>query len=150
MNNSNKRIEFYSTRGEWGFLSNFHRCPIFFDMRHWISSEHIYQAMKFDNRELQEIIRSTTNLYDVVSIGRDPLNAPRMRADWNEIKVDVMIDILMHKFTQNLALRVKLLSTEDAIIVETSPKDYFWGEGADGTGLNMLGKALMDVREQLR
>lgn len=31
-----------------------------------------------------------------------------------------------------------------------SPRDWFWGIGADGTGSNELGKALMRLRDELR
>jgi ribA/ribD-fused uncharacterized protein len=43
-----------------------------------------------------------------------------------------------------------LLSTGNQLIVENSPVDYYWGCGADGSGKNMLGKILMEVREILR
>ena len=33
--------------------------------------------------------------------------------------------------------------------METAPHDYFWGQGFDGSGKNMLGKLLMKVRDEL-
>jgi N-glycosidase YbiA len=36
--------------------------------------------------------------------------------------------------------------TED--IIEDSPDDYFWGEGADGSGQNMLGRLWMKIRSE--
>lgn len=47
-------------------------------------------------------------------------------------------------------IRAVLLSTTDELIVENSPIDYYWGCGADGSGKNMLGQILMEVREILR
>ncbi|WP_081589256.1 MULTISPECIES: NADAR family protein [Fischerella] len=47
-------------------------------------------------------------------------------------------------------IREILLSTGDEEIVENSPIDYYWGCGADGSGKNMLGIILMEVREILR
>jgi len=44
------------------------------------------------------------------------------------------------------ALRRKLLSTGDAVIHEDNPADKFWGSGGD----DMLGKLLMQVRDELR
>jgi hypothetical protein len=32
----------------------------------------------------------------------------------------------------------------------TTSNDMYWGCGADGTGQNMLGKVLMEVREELK
>jgi len=43
-----------------------------------------------------------------------------------------------------------LLSTGDEQIIENSPIDYYWGCGADGSGKNMLGQVLMEIREILR
>eukprot|EP00798_Chlamydomonas_sp_ICE-L_P010165 gene10165-8070_t len=63
------------------------------------------------------------------------------------------------KFSQNEALKQLLLSTGDAELVEASPRDSIWGVGfapnkaaanRSKWGLNLLGKALMTVREQLR
>ena len=65
------------------------------------------------------------------------------------------------KFSQNPNLKEFLLSTGDALIAEASPYDKIWGIGLDrntalrGTveqwkGENLLGCALMDVRDWLR
>ena len=47
-------------------------------------------------------------------------------------------------------LRALLLSTADARIVEHTENDDCWGDGGDGRGKNLLGRILMEVREQLR
>jgi len=43
-----------------------------------------------------------------------------------------------------------LLATEDAIIVEHTENASFWGDGGDGSGRNVLGRILVEVREELR
>lgn len=44
-----------------------------------------------------------------------------------------------------------LLSTApDQLVVESSPNDFYWGRGIDGTGSNLLGKLLMQVRSELQ
>ncbi len=73
-----------------------------------------------------------------------------MRRDWESVKVAIMRDTLMAKFTQHDELRVLLLSTGDAKIVEHTENDAFWGDGGDGSGKNTLGQLLMQVREALR
>ena len=65
------------------------------------------------------------------------------------------------KFSQNEPLRSFLLNTGRRVLVEASPVDRIWGIGlaADDPrarhpeqwqGLNLLGFALMDVREVLQ
>jgi ribA/ribD-fused uncharacterized protein len=57
---------------------------------------------------------------------------------------------LEEKFAQHGKLREILLATGDAVLMENSQEDYFWGIGANGTGKSMLGKLLMDIREEAR
>ena len=61
-----------------------------------------------------------------------------------------MRDAEYAKFNQNPDLLERLLATGEAKIVENSPVDYYWGVGLDGSGQNMLGVILMEVREKLR
>lgn len=68
----------------------------------------------------------------------------------NEILLMQMDDVLLLKFQQHPDLRMKLLGTGDARIIYADPTDPFWGSGSDETGQNLLGKALVTVREKLR
>jgi ribA/ribD-fused uncharacterized protein len=54
------------------------------------------------------------------------------------------------KFLQHEDLRTLLLSTGEAKIVEHTGNDDYWGDGGDGSGKNMLGRILMQVRQELR
>lgn len=64
----------------------------------------------------------------------------------------------IHKFSQNAELAKFLVSTEDKVIVEASPFDAIWGIGTskhlmdpkEWKGMNLLGFALMEAREQLK
>jgi predicted NAD-dependent protein-ADP-ribosyltransferase YbiA (DUF1768 family) len=47
------------------------------------------------------------------------------------------------------AARELLLSTQDRPLVESSPFDYFWAAGQDGSGPNRLGQLLVQVRDEL-
>ena len=80
---------------------------------------------------------------------------------WDTKKYEIVVEGNKAKFSQNLELKEFLLSTADAILVEASPYDRIWGIGlypgqaAKGTvdewrGLNLLGCALMEVRDWLR
>jgi len=77
-------------------------------------------------------------------LSEESLNSKRA-----EVKYDIMKKALRAKFTQHKDLKKILLETGDAELIENAPKDYQWGCGSKGTGLNLLGKALMDIREEL-
>ena len=69
--------------------------------------------------------------------------------DWEIKKIEVMKEGLFLKFKQNNELKSALLKTEYALLIEDSPTDMFWGGKLEGSK-NMLGKLLMEVREELR
>jgi ribA/ribD-fused uncharacterized protein len=71
-------------------------------------------------------------------------------SNWEEIKFSVMKDVLTLKEFQNSIVRETLLKTGNRVIQEASPYDYIWGIGKDGSGQNLLGKAWMEVREEVR
>jgi len=58
--------------------------------------------------------------------------------------------VLRAKFSQHTHLMGMLLDTGDALLVEDSPHDAFWGIGRDGTGKNQLGLLLQETRAELR
>lgn len=60
-----------------------------------------------------------------------------------------MREAIRFKFTNHEDIKEILLSTGEDELVEDSPIDYYWGIGADGTGKNMLGKLLMELRTDL-
>jgi hypothetical protein len=72
------------------------------------------------------------------------------RADWESVKDDVMRRAVRCKFARHEDIRSLLLATGDEEIVENAPSDYYWGCGADGSGRNMLGQILMEVRAEWR
>jgi ribA/ribD-fused uncharacterized protein len=81
-------------------------------------------------------------------IGRD-CKRP-LRPDWENVKELIMKQALRAKFTQHPELRQQLLATGDAVIVEHTERDSYWGDGGDGSGKNRLGHILMAVRAELR
>ena len=61
-----------------------------------------------------------------------------------------MREALRAKFTQNKELKKILLETGDAELVKHTANDNYWADGGDGSGKNVLGKLLMELREQLK
>lgn len=77
---------------------------------------------------------------------------------WLQHRYDIVVRANQAKFSQNQQLNEYLLQTGSRVIVEASPVDNVWGIGlaqdsADANnpnlwkGLNLLGFALMQVRE---
>lgn len=142
------RIEFYSAADEYGWMSNFDIAPITLKRKRWPSSEHYFQAQKFAGTEHEAAIRRAGTPGIAARMGRD--RSLPLRRDWERVKDDVMRDAVRAKFTQHLDLRAALLATGDAILVEHTDRDAYWGDGGDGSGRNMLGRILMEIRAELR
>ncbi len=141
-------VNFYSVGDDFGQLSNFAPFPINLDGERWPTSEHYFQAQKFDDPAYRLKIRKANSPMIAATLGRD--RKQKIRRDWESAKVGIMSFAVLAKFTQHEELRVLLLSTGDAEIVEHTENDAFWGDGGDGGGKNMLGQILMRVRASLR
>lgn len=141
-------IRFYKTNEKFGEFSNFSNFPIVIQGMLWKTSEHFFQANKFLDTETYIKVMDAESPLIAASIGRNRSN--KLRKDWELVKVSIMQTCVLEKFSQHKCLKELLLSTGEQIIIEASPYDYYWGEGADGTGKNMLGKILMETRDILR
>ena len=135
--------------GEYAFLSNFYFSPMIIDNVVYTTNEHYFQAMKSLNpKERQALVLAPTPGKSK-HLGRKV----SLRKDWEDIKEEVMLTGLRHKFS-NPELRKKLLATGNEELIEgTTWHDNYWGicdcETCGGQGKNRLGKLLMQVREEL-
>ena len=79
---------------------------------------------------------------------------------WNGIRQIVVYEGLLAKFSQNPELKQNLLDTGEALLAEAEEYDAIWGIGLsmedernrnpkDWEGQNLLGFALMQVRQKL-
>lgn len=143
-------IYFYGTNEvPYGCFSNFSAHPFRLENQQWRTSEHYFQAMKFAGHpDHVEALRQMPSPMQVAKAGRS--RARPLRSDWEAVKDDVMRAALHAKFTQHLEIKAVLLGTGDEEIVENTTNDHYWGIGSSGTGLNMLGKLLVELRTQLR
>jgi ribA/ribD-fused uncharacterized protein len=117
------------------------------------------KARLFEDKEIEEKIMSSNDPNEIKGLGR------RVRGFdegiWNNIKYSIVVNGNYNKFMQNEKLKSFLLSTEDKILVEASPYDNVWGiqmseDDMDiknpelWRGENLLGFALMEVRNEIR
>lgn len=140
-------IRFYKTIDPFGCFSNFSSHPVFHEGKTWLTSEHYFQAQKFAAPEARQRIRDAVTPMQAAQLGRSRDFA--LRDDWDRVKDAVMRDVVRLKAMQHADVREALVSTGDAVIVEHTASDAYWADGGDGSGKNMLGLILMEVRREL-
>jgi ribA/ribD-fused uncharacterized protein len=123
---------------------------------HWMMAE---KARLFDDEVVLARILAAVSPAEAKKLGRQIGGfVPEV---WEEHKFEIVRAGNWHKFSQHPDLAGFLLATNDRVLVEASPVDAIWGIGlaADSAdaenparwrGPNLLGFALMEVREQLR
>jgi len=134
---------------EYAFLSNFYESWITDeDVWNYPTVEHYFQCMKTINMiERHKIIFAATP-QEAKKLGRKCT----LISNWEDIKVQIMYDGLMMKYTQNENLADKLKATGNAYLIEGNCwKDTFWGYDINlKMGKNMLGQLLMDIRKKIK
>jgi ribA/ribD-fused uncharacterized protein len=122
---------------------------------HWMMAK---KAELFNDAEIYDRIVAAKSPVEAKALGRE---VKGFKADvWTEKCYQIVVEGNFHKFSQNEELKEFLLQTKDRVIVEASPVDKIWGIGLTGdsdkaenpllwNGLNLLGFALMEVRDQL-
>lgn len=133
-------------RNEYNFLSNFYTCPIKYEGLTYQNTEAAFQAAKCigENFNLRKEFTTLTG----GQAKRKGRHVP-LRADWEQIKDDIMYNIIYCKFTQNPELTKKLLDTGNIELVEDNTwHDTYWGK-CNGIGKNRLGEILMKIRDEL-
>lgn len=154
-----ERVCFYEQ--DFYVLSNFSAFRIQWRGRDFDTSEATYHWERFATGQegrspyfgaqawaIADDIRFASSAHAAFKIAQE--NKGFQRADWNEIKVGVMRQIIRAKADQHEYVKRKLLATGNRELVENSWRDDFWGWGPNRDGLNMLGKLWMQVRDELR
>lgn len=147
------RVRFYEH--DFYVLSNFSAFSIKWQGRLFPTSEHAYHWEKFEpGTKDQQGLYVRDRILDAYS-AHDAFKMaeqwkPLRRADWDDVKVGIMLGILRAKAAQHEYVRRKLLATGDRELVEDSWRDDFWGWGPSRDGKNMLGGLWMQVRSELR
>lgn len=130
-------------RGKYFFLSNFSDSKIILNDITFNNAEAAFQSFKNLTKQKQFVELNP-------SIAKRKGRHIKLRHDWDNIKDDVMYQVVKAKFEQNEELKKKLLDTRDEYLEEsTTWKDAYWGT-YNGRGKNKLGKILMRVRSELK
>ena len=111
------------------------------------TSEHLYHFYKFKdtNREVAIEILNARSADEALRIADK--NKDSRRADWNDVKIDIMEQVIREKIEQHPYVKKKLIASGDNPIVECSWRDDYWGWGPNKDGQNQLGKIWMKVRK---
>lgn len=132
--------------GENRWLSNFWPCPVVYEGLTYNSTESAYKAAKVADVSKRVDIQRALSSTAAKHISDNLLP----RSDWDNIRVDVMLDVNRQKFLNNKDLYEKLIATGDAHLEEgNTHNDTFWGT-CNGVGENQLGKILMKIRKELQ
>jgi ribA/ribD-fused uncharacterized protein len=139
--------------GCWGNMAPY---PVEYGGKRWLTTEALFQAMRFDDEEIREQIRNE----------KSPMGA-KMKAKKNkeqmvvtpmsDADLDNMRLCLRLKTEQHSELRKMLIETEDALIVEDCTRrqrvsGVFWGAAlVNGrwVGRNWLGRLWKELRDEL-
>ena len=136
-------------RGKYYGFSNFGPGEVTVFGLHFKNGEAAFHSQK-DVSRAKEFCN--LNPSDSKKLGR----VVNLRPDWEDVKEDIMYEVVKAKFEQNEDLKKLLLSTDDKVLIEgTTPwHDNYWGNCEcrrckDIPGLNRLGIILMKVRSEL-
>lgn len=148
-----------------GELSNkYQKAPFDYKGKRFQNSEQAFmweKAMQFGDDHTANLILERSNPKVIYDLGK-VVNGYDDK-EWKSIKFEVQCMINYAKFTfpANQSLQDLLLGTEDKTIVYCDPYNEQWGIGlhwkdttiedeSNWKGENLLGKALMKVRDQIR
>ena len=127
----------------------------------YLTAEHFMMAEKaklFGDQVTYEKIINASNPGEAKALGREVKGFDDLT--WEQNRFKIVVDGNRFKFCQNEDLKAFLINTRGRVLVEASPVDKIWGVGlaADNqkvenpnlwSGLNLLGFALMEVRDVL-
>lgn len=122
---------------------------------HWMMAK---KAELFEDTAILEKIIACKSPAEAKKLGREVKNYEEQK--WLDFRFQIVKEGNLHKFNQNNDLKKMLLNTGNKILVKASPVDAIWGIGMASDhkycthpekwrGLNLLGFALMEVRDEL-
>lgn len=123
---------------------------------HWMMAQ---KAKVFEDEAMYQKIIEAKSPAEAKKLGRKVKNFDF--DTWEKVRYEIVKEGNLHKFGQSRKLKEYLLNTGSTVLVETSPFDAIWGIGLTQDapnienpntwlGSNLLGFALMEVREELK
>lgn len=156
-------IGFWHEYEDYGCFSNWY--PAEFDYAHWhflhVEQFMMYhKVMMFRQYDLADRIMKSTSPKECKDLGRTKFREFDS-ALWNRTCRTIAKRGVRAKFQQNQELLKTLLGTGNAVLAECSPYDQKWGVGVSTddpnhcdvsrwNGQNLLGRILMEVRDELQ
>ena len=150
-------IEFTKVKLPYGWMGNMSPFPIIYDSKRWLTTEALFQAMRFSNEEIKELIRAQKSPMAAKMIAKSK-KVNYVIEPMSEKDVENMRLCMRLKLEQHPNLKTQLLATGNHYIFENigtrnKPNDLFWGAkmlNGELVGNNMMGKIWMEFRERLR
>ena len=153
---------FHNPDEENGYLSNWYISEFKIDSIKFSSMEQYMmykKAIVFNDNKIAKEILETKDVSKIKALGRQVSNYNDTY--WNGVRQIIIYKGLLEKFSQNEDLKKRLLNTGNDILAECAVQDKIWGIGLSmkdvnrwdmekWRGENLLGFALMLVREELR
>lgn len=152
-------ISFTKVSLPYGWLGNMSPYPINFNGKVWRTSEALFQALRFKDEEIQELIRNEKSPMGAKMIMKSKTEYIILEKHGTKDLLNMKMCIKL-KLVQHPNLVKELIDTGDKIIIEDVTKrgssggNLFWGamlvENEDGfhwVGNNALGKLWMEIRE---
>ena len=158
------RIDFYYPAQPGFVFTNFYQPqhPITIDGESWPTTEHYYQACKFNKGSPEwkaiQALPTADAVYKYIYPNRPhsfaPIKLHLTESQWLAKRDEVMMTALRAKAQHVPEFRKALQDSGDKLLFEVSPKDSYWGTGKDRktqkTGKNVLGSMLMQIRDEIK
>ncbi len=151
------KIVFNTVKGKYGWLGNMAPFPIRYQNQIWRTSEALFQAMRFEDKTVREMIRNE----------KSPM-AAKMKAKkmkhlmvvepMSDFDLENMGKCVRLKFEQHPELVEALVKTGNEIIIEdignrNGERHLFWGakkiSETEFEGKNRMGEILMELRKEM-
>lgn len=151
-------IAFTKVKLPFGWLGNMSAFPVFFELKEYLTTEALFQALRFTNRpDIQELIRIEKSPMSAKMVAKGKVELMDENILYSQKDIDNMRLCLRLKLEQHPELKEQLKATGNTTIIEDCSNrphgsGLFWG--AEKTengwnGKNILGVLWMEERDKL-